>query len=121
MKRHVGWIWIISLLSGCAAGTTRSGDILTEPPSNWQTYEGKPVTLEGSAGNSPAGPILRFRNGSWIGLQGFRLWTLDVVARPVGVTGTVVRGSGTRDGEYVVDVKQWYLINRTNVPNEVKP
>lgn len=105
-------------LAGCAGGGSRS-DILTAPPSNWQLYEGQTVTLEGSAGNSPSGAILRFQDGSWIGLQGFRLWTLDVVARPVGVTGTVIRGQGARDGEYVIEVKQWYLANVNQVPAEV--
>ncbi len=108
-------------LGGCGmfgGGATKS--VLTEPPSNWQTYEGQSVTVEGSAGNSTSGPILRFQGGSWIGLTGFKVWGMDVVTRPVGVTGTITQGTGARQGEYVIDVKEWYLQNTAQVPAPAK-
>jgi hypothetical protein len=118
MKRITLSILALLTLTGCNGMGGRS-DVITAPPSNWQKFEGTTVTLEGSAGNSPSGPILRFNDGSWIGLQGFRLWAFDVITRPVGITGTVARGTGARDGEYVIDVKEWYLQTVSQVPTQV--
>lgn len=108
------------VLSGCGTGeglfgTGRSG-VLTAPPSNWQELEGKTITAEGSAGNSTSGPLLRFRNGSWIGVTGIPKWGLDAVTKPIGVIGVVKRGVGSRDGEYVIAINRWYLQGNSEIP-----
>ncbi len=119
MNLRVASLSLLIFLSGCSWGSFGgSSNVMTEPPSNWQNYEKKTVTLEGSAGNSPTGPILRFRGGSWIGLEGARMWGLDVVGRPVGVTGVIQPGAGARDGEYVMKVESWYLQQSTNLPQK---
>ncbi len=108
-------------VAGCNwFGGSSSSDVLTQPPSNWQTLQSQKVTLEGSAGNSPTGPILRFQGGSWIGLEGAKQWGLDAVGRPVGVTGVIQPGVGARNGEYVMKVESWYIQNKPDVPREVE-
>jgi hypothetical protein len=118
MKRAL-FLLSFCLLAGCGDKSWSSKpEVIIEPPANWQTFENQVVTLEGSAGNSPIGPILRFTDGSVIGLQGFRLWGIDAVGRPVGIKGTVVRGSGARADSYVINVTEWYLQKSTNVPKK---
>jgi hypothetical protein len=108
------------ILTGCESGKGWFGsgksDVLIAPPSNWQTLEGQTITAEGSAGNSPSGPILRFRDGSWIGITGIPKWGFDAVTKPIGVIGVVAPGTGSRDGEYVIVMKQWYLQGQSAIP-----
>jgi hypothetical protein len=119
LSRAIIPVLAVSAIVGCkgAAGGGKDG-VITAPPSNWQSYAKQTVTLEGSAGNSPSGPILRFKDGSFIGVQGLRMWSLDVVGRPIGVTGTIAQGQGTRSGEWVLEAKEFYLQQKTAVPKK---
>ena len=100
---------------GCQMG---GGTTVTEAPKNWADLENKTVTLEGTAGNSRLGPIVRLAGGEKIFVT-TRPWPINVVSRPVGVKGTLVRGTGPQEGQYVLAADSWWLLKSTNVPQPV--
>jgi hypothetical protein len=97
-------------VGGC--GGRSASSILREPPDDWSQFAGKKVTFEGSAGNSPRGPLLRLEDGSVVGLGNFNFWPVTIVSRPVGIVGTVAPGQGARRQEYVINVERWYLVKQ---------
>lgn len=105
-------------LVGCAAN---GGATITEAPSNWSEFEGQTVTLEGLAGNSKTGSLIRLGQGRYIELENMpRVFGPDEVARSIGVRGSVVPGTGLRQGRYVVKVDKWWLLKTTNLPQKSK-
>jgi hypothetical protein len=110
----------LSLAVVVAGGCNPSGSAtLTESPKNWAEFENKTVTLEGTAGNSRLGPIVRLAGGEKIFVS-TRPWPIDVVSRPVGVKGKLVRGTGAQEDQYVLAADSWWLQKSTNVPRPVK-
>ena len=60
--------------------------------------------MQGNAGNSPLGAIVRFDDGSYLPLRTRNRWGIDAVGRPVIVKGRIVPGEGVRAEKYVIDV-----------------
>ena len=90
------------VLAGCHSDG--SGDIV-EAPADWSQYAGDTVTVRGTAGNTPTGPIVRLPYGGYIPMNTQDPWSIQFVARPVAVTGKVVSGAGTRTEKYALDAK----------------
>ena len=101
---------LIVVLPLIAAGCTDGGSqALTRAPADWGQYANKTVTVQGTAGNSPRGPIVRLFEGGYIALKQREPWGFvngyGIASRNVEVTGTLISGRGIRDEKYVLDVK----------------
>lgn len=113
--RHKLYLFAL-LLAGCATG---GGNVITEAPSDWSRFENDTITLEGRAGNSKSGPILRLNDGRFIELENMpRPFSPEEVARSIGVQGKVVPGTGIRQTRYVIQIDRWWLLKTSTLPQK---
>ena len=108
-------------LAGCQGDGVSESGAMREAPGNWASYENKRVKLEGSAANSAAGPFIRLNDGARLQVVGLRVWPIDYTARPVGVEGTIVKGTDAFADRYVLKVEKYYRVKTDQQPITLAP
>jgi hypothetical protein len=116
-QRHPLCALVLGALIVAGCHSNGGSGALTEAPKNWSDFEGRNVTVEGTAGNSRTGPFIRMGDKSVIHLD-LRPWSIDTVSRPIGVKGKVTRGTGPNEGQFIIAVDSWWLQKSTNVPQK---
>ncbi len=106
-------------VGGCAGVGTP--EVVTEAPGNWQVYENRSVTLQGNAANSPSGPFLRLKDNARLSIIGIPGWGIDYVGRPIGVEGTVVKGTDAFADRYVLKLAKYYRVQTDQQPISITP
>ena len=105
---------LVLLASGC---TGDGGGQIMKAPADWSQYAGSTVTVRGTAGNTPTGPIVRLPYGGYVAINGQQPWGIAYVTRPVAVKGKIVSGAGTRTEAYVLQPQTIEFV-AAEVPHE---
>lgn len=105
---------MLAVLPLLAVGCASHSGAITEAPADWSSLEGDTITVQGTAGNSPRGPIVRLIDGGYVALKQREPWGFAdgyaLASRSVEVAGKLVSGAGIRDERFVLDVTRVRLM-----------